>query len=81
MVNIMKKFEKDFYDWLKENKIIYTEFLEEQILALYDEYIIEKQYKKIYRGLDLVKKCGRNLYERFSKRIRLRQGNNRHNYG
>lgn len=46
MVNIMKKFEKDFYDWLKENKIIYTEFLEEQILALYDEYIIEKQYKK-----------------------------------
>ena len=46
LVEFMKKFEKDFYDWLKENKIIYTEFLEEQILALYDEYIIEKQYKK-----------------------------------
>lgn len=45
MVVIMKKYEKEFYEWLEKNNIEYTEFLELQLSVLYDEYLIEKQTK------------------------------------
>lgn len=46
MVNIMKKYEKEFYEWLEKNNIEYTEFLTLQMEALYEEYLIEKEFEK-----------------------------------
>lgn len=46
MVNIMKKYENDFYIWLEKNDIEYAEFLEDLMNALYEEYQIEKNSKK-----------------------------------
>ena len=45
-VNIMKKYEEEFYKWLEKNDIEYTEFLTLQLNALYEEYLIEKETNK-----------------------------------
>lgn len=39
-------FEKEFYDWLEENEIIYNEELLFLMNALYGEYLLDKKVKK-----------------------------------
>jgi hypothetical protein len=39
-------FEKEFYDWLHKNEIIYTKELLFLMNALYGEYLLDKKAKK-----------------------------------
>jgi hypothetical protein len=42
----MKKYEKEFYDWLDKNEIEYADFLTLLLEALYQEFLIEKETSK-----------------------------------